>query len=133
MFAGLGKFTQLIRELETNGMSDDEKDTRDLLRVPPKYLIRKLEWRSAELTQFLRNLDLLHLSTRFTEKGDPTPGNWPRYRVEGRLIDDHSPVIKGLPLNFYDSEWLLSLEPEHREQIGYRPPVELKMGKTLLS
>ena len=100
--------------MQTGGTSEDEKDPRDLIRIPPRYVIRKLEWRSAELMRFLRTLDLLHLSTRFTSKGRPTQGNWPRHRVEGRVVDDTSPVIKGLPLNFYDPDWFLDLDPEQR-------------------
>ena len=121
-----------MTSLRTEGTSSDERDS-DLVRVPPRYLIHKLEWRSAELTRFLRTLDLLHISTRFTEKGQPTPGNWPRYRVHSSIVDNISPVVKGLPLNFYDSEWLLDLDPEHRAQLGDKPPLELKMPDNLLA
>ena len=121
-----------MTSLRTEGTSSDERDS-DLVRVPPRYLIHKLEWRSAELTRFLRTLDLLHISTRFTEKGQPTPGNWPRYRVQSSIVDNISPVVKGLPLNFYDSEWLLDLDPEHRAQLEHKPPLELKMPDNLLA
>ena len=69
---------------------------------------------------------------RFTSKGRPTQGNWPRYRIEGRVVDNTSPVIKGLPLNFYDPDWFLELDSEQREQLRYKPAVKLEMSNELL-
>ena len=67
----MNQFTGIVNALGTAGISDDERDPDDRVRIPPRYLIRKLEWRSPQFTHLLRTLDRLHLSTRFTRGGEP--------------------------------------------------------------
>lgn len=117
----------MVNRLTTEGTSGDEKDTSDLPRVPPRFLIEKLEWRSRELTTLLRDLDLLHVSTRFDEKGRPSPGNWPRYRVEGPTVDSTTPPTIGLPINCYDAEWYEFLDEEQRAALEVQPKINLSL------
>ena len=129
-FEGLNRFTDVVNALGTAGISEDEQDPEDRIRIPPRYLIRKLEWRSPEFTHLLRTLDHLHLSNRFTKQGQSSPGNWPRYRVEGRLVDP-SPPIEGLPADCYDRVWYGRLSTSEREGLCEQPSIGLEIPKEI--
>lgn len=102
---------QWIIRLGVSGHSGDESDHRDMNTL--RYTILQLEWRSMELTQYLRALDVVHLSTRWTRDGRPKQGRFPRIRrvVNGR-VDTSAEAVPGLPRNFYDATWLSLQSPE---------------------
>lgn len=96
------------------GHSEDESD-RDHKSPEgrPRYLILQLEWRSEELTRYLRALDVVHLSTRWTRSGRAKRGQFPRIRVVVKnKVDRDAQPIQGLPRNFYNPSWLAAQSEE---------------------
>lgn len=115
LYSALEKNKQWIDLLATDGHSGDESDHRN---GRTRYIILKLVWRSQDLTAYLRVLDLVHLSTRFTRTGRATKGAWPRYRiVSKKRVDNDTAPVPGLPRNFYDAEWLASQSVEEVEAL----------------
>lgn len=101
-----------IDRLGTFGNSGDETDYHYQGSVP-RYNILKLPWRSDPATNYLRALDVLHISTRFTKTGRKKRGAFPHVRVNNRrFVDNDADPVAGLPRNFYDSVWLAGLTPE---------------------
>lgn len=88
--------------------------------------ILKMSWRSQEVRLFLRNLDIVYLSSRYFN-GKPTPGQWSNYRVEGARKDYLTRAPTGLPSNFYDARWLSEAGEDGRRMLKMKPPVPLVM------
>ena len=98
-----------IYALGTDGHSGDESDHKSSSTV--RYVIQALPWRSDEVTQYVRALDAVHMSTKFTISGRPIPGAWPRTRVlSKKSVDTCANAVPGLPRNFYNPAWLADQE-----------------------
>lgn len=96
---------QWIDLLGVAGHSGDESDHQDIATC--RYAIMQLEWRSQELTRYLRSLDVAHLSTRWSRDGRPKQGQFPRIRrVVRDKVETSAEAVPGLPRNFYDANWL---------------------------
>ncbi len=99
-----------MNRLGTEGHSGDETDH---IPYQLRYAVKKLPWRSPKLTEFLRTLDLLHLSTQFTKSGKLMKGGLPRLRIRSeQMVDKDCSPVPGLPRSFYDEEWL-AMQDEH--------------------
>jgi hypothetical protein len=123
----LGHLKKWINRIGTDGNSDDESDVEDesepIPRIPkPTYWIVPLPWRSRQLVNLLRALDTLHLSTRFTQEGKPTPGQWPRVRKTRPTsrITYSVEAVPALPRCFYDEHWLATRTPWELEMLRIR-------------
>lgn len=93
----LSRATQVLKGAGMGVVSADEAD-QDASRT----LILRLHWRSAEATQFLRDLDRVHIANKYRATGRPGPGRWPTPRVSSsRRVDETSEAPVGLPRNFY--------------------------------
>ncbi|KAI0056973.1 hypothetical protein BV25DRAFT_1763612, partial [Artomyces pyxidatus] len=104
-------FLSLLRKLTKEGMSEDESDHEGGRRGGGRrYTIVNLDWRSPEITMWLRMFDLLHLHGKFREDGGAAPGNWPRLRIPSSKSMKGIAIV-GLPRNFYNPVWLSSLAP----------------------
>ncbi|KAJ3534023.1 hypothetical protein NM688_g7199 [Phlebia brevispora] len=115
--------------LGTDGMSIDEADYRDKQNV--RYKALQLPWRSKELRDYLCALDAIQLSTHFTKTGKRLPGALPRTRYLSKKIDHETQPVRGLPLNFYDADWLKSLSREERNLLMIETAVDLKIPDSL--
>jgi hypothetical protein len=106
-------------------VSADEADTN-----VSRNLILRLPWRSAEATEFLRNLDRVHIAGKYKATGRPGPGRWPTPRVPStRRVDELSKAPVGLPRNFYNEAWLFEIGPDARKELGVRPLMELTFSE----
>ncbi|KAF7799735.1 hypothetical protein EIP86_010977 [Pleurotus ostreatoroseus] len=115
-----------INSLITNGHSDDEADRKDSEEV---YNIKALPWRSKALTEFLRALDALHLSTHWTPAGQSTRGDFPRIRLANPLrISTSAKPVPNLPRCFYDETWLKTLLPHQLLKLNIK---EVEVDLTL--
>ncbi len=87
------------------GTSEDESDHEEGER---RFRIVELDWRSAELTKWLRVYDNIYSSTKFNYAGRPSRGNWTRIRVPSHpgapKLKKKPPV--GLPRNFFKPGYL---------------------------
>ena len=117
--------------LGTDGMSIDEVSCQQAGQV--RYKIRGVTWRSAELRDFLRALDAIHLSTHFTPAGKRLPGTLPRVRYTPKVqsfIQPDPPPLR-LPKNFYDDDWLRTLTPRELDRLCIQPAVKLEIPAEL--
>lgn len=112
----LALHVKMLKQLTVDAMSSDEsEDEEGRQRV---YNARKKVWRSIKLEQFLRDLDALD---RYQRSIFGSSGNWPRIRnFECRKVSERPPV-QGLPVNFYDEDWLARLTDEAQEELAVNP------------
>ena len=115
----MAKFEKYIDILDRGGgISEDEPDWRSATgKIPSNYFVVRPVWRSEEVSSWLQVIDNVYLARRFSADGRVTPGNWVRNRVRCGKIDQMAAPIKGLPVNFYDKEWLTSLPPKKRRAL----------------
>ena len=115
------------------GMSEDEPDWRSASgKVPTNYFVVRPAWRSAEVISWLQVIDNVYLARRFMTDGRTTPGNWIRNRVRSGKVDQTAAPIKGLPVNFYDKEWLKSLPPRKRRGLRVSEAVDLSHTEEMI-
>lgn len=103
-------------------VSEDESSGED-----SGYFIRRVEWRSAEVTTFMRSLDAIDLSHRFS-KGKCGRGSVPRERYPSLRRGSTTPKL-GLPLNFYSKAWWGTLGEGEKESLKVKEPLELKFSE----
>lgn len=108
-------------------MSGDETDRRGKQPITGqrKFFIVQPGWRSKEVTDWLRVIDALYMSHRFSLDGRATRGNWARHRMDSGRVDWGRRPVSGLPENFYDGAWLQGLSREEQDALGIQPAVSL--------
>ncbi len=109
-------------------MSGDESDHSGGHR---RYVVRKLNWRSDEVTDVLRVLDALALVSHWTRDGRPRPGKFPHVRIDSNRVEKRDPV-PNLPRNFYRPEWIKTLDKYERRKLHRRKPIELTLPSRAL-
>lgn len=110
---GLKALQPILDLLKRDGMSSDE-DAPLQTRLPTRtFLIRQKEWRAAEVTALLRQLDDAHSRARIGG-----PGTAPRVREENDAVVSKRAPVRGLPINFYNPAWLTALKS--RNVVAYR-------------
>ncbi|KAJ3721296.1 hypothetical protein C8R42DRAFT_722014 [Lentinula raphanica] len=111
----LEPFLQDFDQLGVGGMSSDEEDS-EMSSTNMRYKIKAPYWRSRVLAKWLRLLDFVHLEGRCSVDSEGTTfgftrGAAPRLRVDNDDRTSKSTYVAGLPVNFYDAEWLENQEP----------------------
>lgn len=110
-------------------MSEDESDhggERGAIQGR-RYKIVKVQWRSPEATKWLRTMDLIYAGTKINEDQTSQPGNQLRQRYPSVLENIGHPII-GLPRNFYDERWLMTLSPGQRAQLDIQPEIDINFS-----
>jgi hypothetical protein len=102
-------------------MSSDESDADEMGRKV--YAVRKKVWRDKEITRLLRIVDRDHNTTNCY--GNTRAGNPPRHRAPRGGKESRREPPPGLPLNFYDREWHLSLTNGERKELRPQKEVEI--------
>lgn len=128
--AKLTLFEGIMQRMSHEAMSGDESDN-DMgvyaVKIPP--------WRSKDpkVTNWFSTLDGLYLSTRFTTADKPKSGPFPhkRVRTARARVDHEASPPTGLPRNFYDEGYLLTLDEQEREQLVIRNEVDLRFPPNL--
>ena len=130
----MARFEKYIEILDRGGgMSEDEPDWRSASgKIANSYIVVRPAWRSEEITSWLQVIDNVYLARRFTADGRVTPGNWIRNRVRSGRVDRTAVPIKGLPVNFYDKEWLMSLPPKKRRALRVGEASDLTHTKEMI-
>ncbi|KAI0681992.1 hypothetical protein BC835DRAFT_1300833, partial [Cytidiella melzeri] len=123
----LKHISKWINRLGTDGNSDDKSDGDDdstgHQNRGATYWIVPLQWRSDDLVNMLRVLDVLHVSTHFNPEGKPDPGNWPRIRRERQSSASNPHAVQAvprLPRNFYSQLWLDALTDQEFDRLEIR-------------
>ena len=106
-------------------MSGDESDRGSGSSPSKEYFVVRPVWRSKQLSQWLRVIDLVHLDRRFAADGRITPGNWFRTRLPSSRVDQTALPVPGLPSNFYDETWLDSLSVKAKRRLKIQPATDL--------
>lgn len=131
----LGKFKEYVDALaKGGGMSGDESDrgSGSSPSTARNYFIVRPVWRSQEVSQWLRIMDLVHLDRRFAADGRMTRGKPARRRLPSDKVDQTATPIPMLPSNFYDVDWLNSLPANERRRLRAQPAVELTHTEDML-
>lgn len=130
----MARFKEYIDILDNGGgMSEDEPDWRSTSgKLPSDYCIVRPIWRSKAVTDWLRVIDHIYLASRFSTDGRVTRGKWMRNRKPSNKIDSAATPVKGLPINFYDEDWLESLGRKERNSLKMKEPVDLTHTKDVM-
>ena len=115
-------------------MSGDETDRcgRQPIRGQRKFLVVRPGWRSKEVTDWLRVIDNLYTTHRFSVEGRASRGNWVRHRIDSGRVDWNQLPVGGLPENFYDLAWLQGLSREEKDRLNVQPRVSLEHSAEVL-
>ncbi|KIK13089.1 hypothetical protein PISMIDRAFT_119568, partial [Pisolithus microcarpus 441] len=105
----------IVESLGQDGMSSDESD-HEGHRGEATYYILDKDWRSKQVTSWLRMLDSLHLRLRYNGNWQVTAGAWPHFRMAGLKESEGSPV-EGLPIDFYCRNWYGAQNAFMKEQL----------------
>jgi hypothetical protein len=108
-------------------MSGDESDHSCGHR---RYVVRKINWRSDEVTNVLRVLDALALVPHWSN-GWPRSGKFPHARIDSNKVENRDPV-RSLPHNFYRPDWLATLDEYECRELNISKPVELTLSSRVL-
>lgn len=118
----LREFLPIIRRLaEEDGMSSDERDVDDdrCLHSTRPF------WRNSSITDWLESLDSI---------GSRSVNTVVRYQVLRRRsskVDVGSQVVKGLPINFYDVNYLNTLDRSQYLDLDPKPAVSLGFNSSV--
>lgn len=116
-------FLPVIRRLaEEDGMSSDEWDEGGDRRL---HSTRPF-WRHPAVTDWLHSIDSV---------GSTTVHSPARYEVKRQLsskVDIESRVVKGLPVNFYDWNYLAGLDRSQYLDLDPKPAIALELNDSLL-
>lgn len=96
--------TKTLTLLGVDGMSSDDSD-RDEDGTVCSYIIRRVPWRSDELSDWLRQIDNVPTTTTLGRKGKH---RLPRLNTGTNTSTRKAP--NGLPKSFYNDEWSAKLD-----------------------
>jgi hypothetical protein len=104
----------LVKMLGINGMSSESSDG-DIGGNDRTYLVKRLPWRSDELTTWLHRIDALPRKNRVGV-------NLTHYTVSRKRelsdLESVRPPRRRLPVNFYDREWMSQQDDRSRARLG---------------
>jgi hypothetical protein len=130
----LSHFRYYVDKLaESDGMSGDETDHCGIrpIRGQRKFFVIRPEWRSKDVTKWLRAIDKVYVYHRFSKDGRASRGNWVRQRIDSGRLDSTRRAVPGLPKNFYDATWLESLSNAARVELRIQPEISLRYSPTV--
>ena len=109
----------MLKELGVDGMSSDETDVGD--PIGQKRILIK-DWRNSNLTIWLRTFDEVYMRRREKPVGEEDlRGNLPHIRTPSDKHSQSSKVVRGLPINAYEPEWLERLHPLDYADVDPKP------------
>lgn len=116
---------------EEGGMSGDESDNRRAgkYKGQAKYFRVRPIWRAPAISSWLDLIDKVYVAYRFQQNHRATPGNWIRKRYDTNRVDANAQAVPGLPQNFYDKDWLKTLNRKQEKRLNMAPPVNLKHSR----
>lgn len=100
----LERHAQILDCLGCAGMSSDETSKEGGVKM---YRVKKKFWRAAELGPFLHMIDRI---TEQTKNATSSKGSTKYLRLPGKDTSSEGGVVRGLPINFYDTAWLANLQ-----------------------
>ena len=114
-------FLPVIRNLvEEDGMSSDEQDMNDVRELHSSRPF----WRHPSIADWLQSIDSIGTNHEITSN---TTDNGYKRRQSSK-VDVESRVVKGLLVNFYDWDYLGSLDQQQYLDIDPRPALPLEFS-----
>jgi hypothetical protein len=115
-----------LDQIGVHGTSDDESDPEFESESGQRgFKIRNLKWRSNELTCLLRTMDVILLALDRNSGGEKDGFRARISSSEKEPIEQPPPT--GLPVNFYDSDYLNSLSPLGRKRLKVQSPYDCRL------
>ncbi|KAI0712000.1 hypothetical protein C8Q76DRAFT_602860, partial [Earliella scabrosa] len=114
---GLQRHVHILQRLGPEGMSSDESAMENGVK---QFRILRKEWRSEQLTGWLRIFDAISRERRANPITEATRGAEPRQRFQSGKIDNTSPPVGSLPINAYNPKWYAQLPPYRRQRLQAR-------------
>lgn len=115
-------FLPIIRRLaEEDGMSSDERDMGD----DRSFHSTRPFWRNPSITDWLHNIDSI---------GSGSVNTTAQYKVKRRKsskVDRESRVVGGLPVNFYDVDYLNTLNKSQYLDLDPKSAVSLEFSDSV--
>lgn len=116
------QYVPLLEDMGINGMSDDESEPGES-EGQRRYRIKEPSFRNPGMKHFLRVFDSLYIGLRKSAGQQYSQGNWPRIRLpdesgQNRIDTALKYVPKGMPINFYDENWLRTLLTHQEEKVA---------------
>lgn len=96
----------MLERIGPDGMSTDGTDVKNCL---PQYQVFIKPWRSAEVTAWLRTFDAIRRYTKAGPVRQNAKGNAGRIRFVSTAMSGSSKVVRHLPKNAYNPEWLRTI------------------------
>ena len=93
------------------GMSSDESVHELGGAKNKKYIRKKYEYRSPEVTDWLHVFDRAHEVMRHSKAVVDQRGTWARVREDGNDMSLNPRVPSGLPINVFDARWFKAQLP----------------------
>ena len=120
------RFNPLLNAMPYEAMSGDEECTKakdDTIR----FEITNLRWRNPapEIRAWFKTLDALHMSTRFAANDRPLAGRFPHRRMPSKRMEPVDTPVPKLPRNFYDPNWLETLDEIECDILQIQPAIDL--------
>jgi hypothetical protein len=125
----LKKFRPLLRSMPLEAMSGDETDH---VQGQVRYAVTRLPWRSTNIRNWLKTLDLVHLSSRFSTTGRAKRGAFPHRRTLSNRMEQDAAPVPGLPRNFYNPIWLGTLDKHELRALDVQDEVDLTLSPAVL-
>jgi hypothetical protein len=105
---------QMIEHLEIDGMSSE--DSEGEVGTHRTFKIKKLPWRSQELTTFLHRVD--ELPTKNAQNGILRRRTVHRFRLIKDIESVSRSPVERLCENLYNGEWLKGQDDRNRKRLG---------------
>lgn len=125
-----------LYHLNWKGCSGDDTDGEICsITKKPRHLITKFAWRASEVREWVKLIDGIAMTNRFSDGDRSTAGKLPEPRYDAMDFDEplvikerfNNGSIKGLPRNFYDNKWFSKLETHELEELQCAPPLSLEL------
>lgn len=128
----LDRFTKVLADMSHTVLSDDESDHENGTNLGrSRYVIVQEEWRSDELTKWLRMIDLLACGEKWDGRNVARRGNSRHLRVVSTPSRSKVGVaVSGLPENCYHPDWLKSLNRLEKKDLKTRPTIDMTFTET---
>jgi hypothetical protein len=104
----------MLTRIGPDGMSSDETANENDV---PQYRILGRNWRSLEVTSWLRVFDAIYRHNRYGPAGTGSRGNNARMRFESMSMGHPQRAVRQLPRNAYRADWYDGLDQYDREEL----------------
>jgi hypothetical protein len=104
----------MVETLDIDAMSSEESEGE--VGMERRFRVKKLPWRNLELATWLHRIDAL--PTKNAANSVLTKRRTHRLREHSDIISRQRPALSGMPVNFYQAEWLQAQDSRTAKRLG---------------